>query len=414
MFLSRALRSFSKAIKPKFEVNDMAALMFTVQKNKQSGLRDILQAILDNKMNLTHIESRPAHMRDADKGYTFIVDVETPNISALDNVCAFIKQTCGDVTLLGSIEVPWFPRRLSDLDAMPQVNHELPWDHPGHKDEAFKARRAEFAEIAYSIKVGDKIPKISYTEQETQTWKSLYHAVTPYFKKHACTEYYNNFKDMEERGLIKENEVPQISDVNSYLMKKTGFQLKPISGLESDRDFLNCLAFKVFPSTLHMRHPSLPFFSIDPDVAHEVLGHAPMLADTEFSDFVQEIGLTSLGATNEDIVKLTTLYFYSVELGLLMNDQGLRKVYGARVLSSFDEIEHAISIKPEIRHFDPFQACNMKYHRRHLQSIYWFCENFREAKTLMRRYAMTRPRPFHASYDKQNLTIKVDHRIKTV
>lgn len=414
MLLSKAFRFFTKAIKPKFEVSDMAALMFTVHKSKQTGLKDVIQAILDNKMNLTHIESRPAHMRDADKGYTFIIDVETPDPSALEKVCAFIKQTCGDITFLGSLEVPWFPRKLYDLDIMPQKNRDLPWDHPGHKDQNYKIRRQDFANIANSIKITDKMQKINYNEQETQTWNSLYHAVTPYFKKHACSEHFNNFKDMEERGLIKENEVPQIGDVSMYLMKKTGFQLKPISGFESDRDFLNCLAFKVFPSALHMRHHSLPYFSIDPDIAHEILGHAPMLADNEFSDFIQEIGLASLGATDEDIDKLTTLYFYSVELGLLLNDQGQRKIYGARVLSSFDEIEHAVSAKPEIRHLDPFQACNMKYHRRHLQSIYWFCENFREAKTLLRRFTMTRSKPFHASYDKQNQTIKVDHKIKAV
>ena len=412
--LLNLFRSATKAIKPRFEVNDMAALMFTLEKHRQGGLRDILQSFLENNLNLTHIESRPADQNDSEKGYTFIVDVETPNLNSLETVCEFIRKTCGEVTLLGSTEVPWFPRKISDIDDLPQQNRALLWDHPGQKDENYISRRSEFARIAGSIKITGKIPKVEYNTEELETWKSLYRAVTPYYKKLACTEYYNNLIDMENRGLIKENEVPQIADINSYLKNKTGFQLKPISALESDRDFLNCLAFRVFPAALHMRHSSQPYFSIDPDIAHEVLGHSPLLADPQYASFLQEIGLASLGASTEDIEKLTILYFYSAELGLLINENEEKKIYGARILSSVDEIEHAISIKPELRHFDPFQACNMKYHRRHLQNIYWFCSDFLEARTLVRRYSLTRPRPFHASFDKSDYSIKVDHKIKTI
>lgn len=64
-----------------------------------------------------------------------------------------------------------------------------------------------------------------------------------------------------------------MKDVSDYMKEKTGWTIKPVKGLVTSRDFLEGMAYKVFPSTVFVRNKSEMLFTPAPDFIHEVFGH---------------------------------------------------------------------------------------------------------------------------------------------
>jgi len=376
------------------------------------ALAESLKIFKRHQVNLRHIESRSSIRVP---GYEFMVEVDS-SVGDVEGALENIKQESSYFQIItrnykeNTEAVPWFPRKIQDLDKFANqilsYGSELESDHPGFTDPVYRARRKEFADIAFHYKHGTPIPRVNYTEQEKGVWKVVFNNLTRLYKTHACYEHNHVFPLLEENCGFSEDEIPQLQTVSDFLKSVTGFQLRPVAGLLSSRDFLAGLAFRVFHSTQYIRHHTRPNYTPEPDVCHELLGHVPLFADPAFAQFSQEIGLASLGASDEYIEKLATCYWFTVEFGVTRQN-GQLKAYGAGLLSSFGELEWCLSGKPELRSFDPETTGIQKYPITEHQPLYFVTESFESAKQKMIDFAATIPRPFGVRYDAYTQTIQL-------
>lgn len=388
------------------------SIMFTLQDGSGS-LSTALKFFEDHKVNMTRIESRPCKRN---KDYEFYVDFQgSPDDLQVNALLTDLRINCPQVNILHSKKVHWFPRKLKEVDILAakvlDAGTDLESDHPGFNDQVYRNRRCEIAKLTQSYTINTPIPRIQYTDQEISAWSAVYKQIMPLMEKHACDEYLRLLPLLRSNCGYAENNIPQLEDISVFLKECTGFRLRPVAGLLSARNFLYGLAFRTFFSTQYIRHHSKPLYTPEPDICHELLGHAPLFADQNFADFSQEIGLASIGATDEQILKLARCYWFSVEFGLCLQN-GKRKAYGAGLLSSYGELEYAMSDQPEVRSWDPYNAGEQDYPITEYQPVYYLADSFEDAKLKMKEYSDSFARPFNVRYNPYTQSLDVDGNIE--
>uniref|UniRef100_A0A674CAG9 phenylalanine 4-monooxygenase n=1 Tax=Salmo trutta TaxID=8032 RepID=A0A674CAG9_SALTR len=373
-------------------------------KEEVGALAKALRLFEEKGINLMHIESRPSRLNNQE--FEFFISVDTSYSKSLEEVIDGLRtEISGHVHELSRNKqkdtVPWFPNDIQDLDRFANqilsYGSELDSDHPGFTDPVYRTRRKEFADIAYNYRqlCTPHTPAAS-TTVSSPCWSSTAatgRTTSPSWRtSHATCS-------------VRQQIVPKCS--TSYAsITCTGFRLRPVAGLLSSRDFLAGLAFRVFHSTQYIRHQSKPMYTPEPDICHELLGHVPLFADPTFAQFSQEIGLASLGAPDEYIERLATVYWFTVEFGLCKQGSEI-KAYGAGLLSSFGELKYCLTDKPKIQPFDPAKTSLQKYPITEFQPVYFVAESFDDAKERVRRFADTIPRPFSVRYNAYTQSIEV-------
>jgi phenylalanine-4-hydroxylase len=257
---------------------------------------------------------------------------------------------------------------------------DLDPDHPGFRDAEYRARRNAIADIAMSYRPGQPIPPAPYTDLEHHVWQTIWSALGPAHREHACAEYLDCLAKLD----FGTNRIPQLDEVSRKVEAISGFRLEPVAGLVEPRVFLESLARGVFLCTQYIRHHSTPLYTPEPDVAHEIIGHAVTLASKRLAEINRLFGeAVRRTRSAEELDRLARVYWFTIEFGVL-RENGEIKAYGTGLLSSAGEL--AEMHKAELRPLDLDAAANHVYDPTHYQAILFCADSFDEMEQSLRSF----------------------------
>jgi phenylalanine-4-hydroxylase len=219
-------------------------------------------------------------------------------------------------------------------DASGALTVQLDQQHPGFSDSAYRTRRDALATLAAAWQPGEPLPIAPYTEQEHAVWRAVCEDLQAKHETYACRE----FLEGKARLALPVDRVPQLSEVTDWLAPLTGFRYQPAAGLVPLREFYGALADRSFWATQYLRHHSVPLYTPEPDVVHEVVGHGATLAHDGYAALYEAAGRAARRVeTTQALEFVSKVFWFSLEFGVLREPDGL-KAYGAGILSSPGEI----------------------------------------------------------------------------
>ncbi len=171
--------------------------------------------------------------------------------------------------------------------------------------------------------------------------------------------------------------IPDFDELSERLMNATGWQVVAVPGLVPDHVFFEHMANRRFVAGNFIRGRDQLDYLQEPDVFHDVFGHVPMLADPVFADYAQAYGEGGLRAMEHGAIdKLSRLYWYTVEFGLVEEADGLR-IYGSGIVSSKGESIFALDDpSPNRIGFDLARVMRTRYRIDDYQQSYFVIPSF--------------------------------------
>jgi phenylalanine-4-hydroxylase len=220
---------------------------------------------------------------------------------------------------------------------------------------------------------GAAIAYPDYPQADHATWSTLYARQRARLLGRSCREFLDGLDAMG----FPEDRIPSLADASGVLEEATGWRVARVPGLLHEEQFFAFLARRVFPSTDYIRPPHEMDYTPAPDLFHDVFAHLPMITHPGFADFYQSMGRCALAARGADRRRIERFYWFTVEFGLIDTREGTR-VYGNGILSSYAEIEHALSATVVRLPFDPEAIVEQEYDVSHLQPTLFVIESFEQ------------------------------------
>jgi len=230
-------------------------------------------------------------------------------------------------------------------------------------------------ETTYVAKKPDHRGFIAYSAEENQTWSILLARQMARVDQATTTEFVDGLRQLE----LPVDRAPQCAEVSRVLGAATGWKVTPVAALIELDVFFQMLARREFPAASFLRRRDELNYLREPDLFHEIFGHAPLLCHPEFARFTQKYGELGVTANAQEREVLARLYWFTIEFGLIRKSNDDLRVYGAGIASSISETTHALESEDvDRRPFELDEVLRHDYRIDKIQPTYFVLDSFEQ------------------------------------
>jgi len=215
----------------------------------------------------------------------------------------------------------------------------------------------------------------TYTAEDFSVWDFLFSRQMELLNENASAFYLEALTNIG----FNAKEIPHFEKTNERMKALTGWRLSVVPEIVPQKDFFEMLARKTFPATCWLRTRQEVDYIEEPDMFHDVFGHAPLLVNPVYATFMEAVGHLALKWVHEPAViqLLGSFYWFTIEFGLL-REQNEPKIFGAGIISSFGETKHTLTGVSTISDFNVHEMLHTKYRTDILQDRYFVIDSFEE------------------------------------
>lgn len=232
--------------------------------------------------------------------------------------------------------------------------------------------------------VNEKLTHPAYTDEDHETWAKLCARQMALVEQVACKAFLDGFPRL---GLDL-TRLPDPGVISQRLKGMTGWTLGDAQNayLGPTEWFEHLYAFR-FPVTDYIRRPHELDFTPLPDLFHEYFGHLAFFTDQHFADTAQMFGQLYMSTDDERLhLEIARLWWFTTEFGLIRED-GTLKIYGAGLLSSPGELQHALNPDTPKHAFDIRRVAETPGAAYSMHNAYFILDDPGHTRRIIQEYA---------------------------
>ena len=216
-----------------------------------------------------------------------------------------------------------------------------------------------------------------YTAEDLAVWSALFERQIENLEHKASHDYLEALQSMSP--VLNPYQLPHFEKINEWFSTRTGWEIACVPGLIEVDEFFELLSEKKFPSSTWLRSKDKLDYLEEPDMFHDTFGHVPLLSNAAFCTFMSHLSTIALRFIDQEeaLQRISRLYWYTVEFGLIYEHNTL-KIYGGGIISSSGESHYCLSNEVPKIDFDLERVLNTPYHIDRYQDHYFVIDSYEQ------------------------------------